>query len=298
MSFLTNSEMTVEAVLTGDSVVEQADERSGSGRRYLNAPLILGVGIIFVLVVASFAVPALSPYDPWHANAVAALESPNAHHVFGPDQSGFDIFTRAFYAPRIDLSIAALGVLIGAVVGVSIGVAAGFSRGFVGEVVMRAADLVQSFPLLVLALAIVAVAGSSSINLVLAIAFVNTPLFLRMVRSRVISIREQGYIEAAEAMGNPPWRIVFKHILPNAVAPAIVQAGISMGYAILIIAGLGFLGVGLNVTTPEWGAMVQIGSQELTTGQWWTFVFPGALLAVAVAGFNLVSEGIEISRAL
>lgn len=276
---------------------EEFDGRDALRRAgYRNAPLIWGCAIIFVLVAGSFLIPAISSYSAWKPDPTSALQSPNGSHLFGTDISGFDIFVRVFYAPRLDLSIGGLGVLIGAVIGVTVGVAAGFTRGLLGEIVMRAADLVQAFPLLVLALAIVAIAGSSWVNLVAAIAFINAPVFLRLVRSRVLSIREQGYVEVAEALGNPTWRIVFKHILPNAIAPAIVQFGISLGYAILVIAGLGFLGVGLAVPTPEWGSMIQTGSTELTTGQWWTFVFPGAMLAVAVAGFNLISEGIEISR--
>jgi peptide/nickel transport system permease protein len=288
----------LQTVVTGLEVDHERYAKSGGwfAARYRNGPLMWGCGIILLLVVGSFVVPAISPYSAWRPDATAALQSPNSSHLFGTDISGFDIFTRVFYAPRYDLSIAALGVLIGALIGVTVGVAAGFARGVVGEFVMRAADLVQAFPLLVLALAIVAIAGGSSVNLVAAVAFINAPVFLRLVRSRVLSIREQGYVEMAEALGNPTWRIVFVHILPNAIGPAIVQCGISLGYAILVIAGLGFLGVGLPVPTPEWGAMIQTGSTELTTGQWWTFVFPGAMLALAVAGFNLISEGIEISR--
>ena len=275
--------------------VPTAPQRPGRSRSF-NAPLVIGLTIVGMFVVGSFLVPALSPYDPFRPNPAEALRGPNSSHFFGTDESGFDVFVRVAYAPRVNLSIALPGVLIGALVGVSIGVAAGFSRRLVGETVMRVADLVQAFPLLILALAMVALTRQSSWNIIGAIAFINTPVFLRLVRSQVISIRELGYIEVAEALGNPTRRIVYKHILPNAMGPAIVQSGVSLGYAIMVLAGLSFLGVGVSPPTPEWGSMIRTGSSALTTGQWWTVLFPGLALGTAVASFNLVSEGVEIAR--
>ena len=277
---------------------ETAGPERSKRSRYRNAPLISGLLIVGILVVGSFVIPALSPHDAYRPNPAEALQSPNSSHLFGTDETGFDVFTRVAYAPRVNLSIALPGVLIGALIGVSIGVAAGFSRRLVGEAVMRIADLVQAFPLLILALAMVALTGQSSWNIIGAIAFINAPLFHRLVRTQVVSIRELGYVEVAEALGNPTRRIVYKHILPNAMGPAIVQFGVSLGYAILVLAGLSFLGVGVSPPTPEWGAMIRTGSSALTTGQWWTVLFPGLALATAVASFNLVSEGIEIAREL
>ena len=264
----------------------------------LNAPLLWGVGIIVFLLAASFLVPALSGWGARQPNPVASLASPSAAHLFGTDESGFDIFTRDFYAPRVDLPVAAAGVALGMAIGVVLGVATGAARGWLGEIVMRIADIIQAFPLFILAIALVALSGNHLSNIIFALAFLNAPIFLRLVRSRTVSLREHRFIEAAVALGNSPQRILWRHILPNAIGPAIVQAGISMGYAILTVAGLAFLGVGVQVPTPEWGSMILTGRNDITTGQWWTEIFPGIALAIAVVAFNLLSEGVERAREL
>ena len=261
-----------------------------------NASLAAGIAVILFLVLGSFIVPAVSPYGPQEANPADALVAPSVHHPFGTDESGFDVMTRVFYAARIDLSLSALGVVLGLLAGVLLGVAAGFSRGLVGEIVMRLVDLIQAFPLFILAVALVALSGNELSNIVWALAFLTTPIFLRLIRSRVLTIREQRYIEASIALGNSRRRLLLRHVLPNALGPVIVQFGISMGYAILTIAGLAFLGVGVQVPTPEWGSMILIGRNNITTGQWWTVVFPGIWLALAVVGLNLLSEGVERAR--
>ena len=265
-------------------------------RHVFNPALVAGALIIIFLVVGSFIIPAISPYGAEDPNPRDALQGPSFSHLFGTDETGFDVFTRAMFAPRIDLSIAAAGVALGALIGVILGVAASYTRGLVGEIVLRVADIIQSFPVLILALALVALAGNNRTNVIWALAFVNVPIFLRLIRSRVLTIREQRYIEAAIALGNPTPRLLRRHVLPNALGPVIVQLGISMGYAIILLAGLAFLGVGIQVPTPEWGSMILIGRSNITTGQWWTAVFPGLILAIAVFGFNLVSQGVEQAR--
>ena len=129
-----------------------------------------------------------------------------------------------------------------------------------------------------------------------ALAFVNAPIFLRLIRSRVLTVREHRYIEAAIALGNPTGRLLRRHVMPNSIGPVIVQFGISMGFGIILLAGLAFLGVGIQVPTPEWGSMILIGRSNITTGQWWTAVFPGIMLAIAVFGFNLLSDGVARAR--
>lgn len=267
-------------------------------RGFLNPSLLAGGGIILAMLIASFVVPAISPYGPLQPNPAQAIQGVSWHHLFGTDQSGFDVFTRVMYAPRIDLPVAAAGVAIGFLVGVPLGVLTGAAHGWLGEGVMRVVDLVQAFPLLILAIALVALSGNHLSNVILALGFLNAPIFLRVVRSRVVTIREQRYIEASVALGNSPQRVLWRHVLPNALGPAIVQLGISMGYAILTIAGLAFLGVGVQVPTPEWGSMILIGRDGITTGQWWTEIFPGIFLAIAVVAFNLCSQGIERAREL
>jgi peptide/nickel transport system permease protein len=267
-----------------------------AGRRWRNAPLLAGGAIIGLLLIASFVIPAISSYDAYEAYPDQALVGPSGSHPFGTDESGHDIFVRVFYAARIDLPIAALGVALGFVLGTALGVATGAARGWVGDAVLRMTDLVQAFPLFILAVALVALSGNSRTNLILALGFLNAPIFLRLVRSRTVTLREHRYIEAAVALGCSPTRVLWKHLLPNAIGPAIVQCGISMGYAIITIAGLAFLSVGVQVPTPEWGSMILVGSNAIATGQWWTYMFPGVILAVAVIGFNLLSEGVEAAR--
>ena len=265
-------------------------------RHILNTALIAGCVLIIILVIGSFLVPALSSYGPRQPNPADALQGPSVSHLFGTDETGFDIFTRVWYAPRIDLTIAAAGVSLGMLIGVTLGVAAGFTRGLLGEIVLRVADVIQAFPVLILALALVALAGNNRTNVIWALAFVNAPIFLRLIRSRVLTIREQRYIEAAIALGNPTRRLLRKHVFPNALGPVVVQFGLSMGYGIILLAGLAFLGVGIQVPTPEWGSMILIGRSNITTGQWWTAIFPGLFLAIAVFAFNLLSDGVERAR--
>ena len=261
-----------------------------------NPALIAGIAIILILVIGSFVVPALSPYGAEEPNIADALQGPSTSHLFGTDSTGFDIFTRVWYAPRIDLTTAAAGVTLGLVIGVIFGLAASFTRGIGGEIVLRVADVIQSFPILILALALVALAGNNPTNVIWALAFVNAPIFLRLLRSRVLTVREHRYIEAAIALGNPTPRLLRRHVLPNAIGPVVVQFGISMGFGIVLLAGLAFLGVGIQVPTPEWGSMILIGRSNITTGQWWTAIFPGLGLAVAVFGFNLLSDGVARAR--
>jgi peptide/nickel transport system permease protein len=283
--------------LVGDISVRRAPAAIGRFIKSKNIPMFVGLGIVAALVIGSFVVPALSPYGVLQSNPAASFLAPSLHHPFGTDQVGYDIFVRVWSAVRLDLSIAVEGVLLSAVAGVVLGVVIGYSRRrLVDEVAMRIVDMIQSFPLLIAAVTIIAFAGNHLINVVGAIAFINTPIFLRLTRSQVLSIREHRYIEAATALGNTRARVVLRHIIPNSLGPVIVQFGTSLGYAIITIAGLAFLGVGIQAPTAEWGSMILTGQASMTTGQWWTVVFPGLALLVAVIGFNLFAEGVERAR--
>ena len=266
--------------------------------RRLDPFLVAGLGIIVLLLLGSVVVPALSGFGAHTPNPSEGLLAPSWRHPFGTDEFGLDVFTRTFYAPRIDLPLAAAGVGIGAVAGVFLGLVAGASRGWLGEAVMRATDVIQAFPLFVLALALISLTGNDRHNVIWVIGFLNVPIFLRLIRSEVLTVRELRFVEAGVALGNSHRRLALRHILPNAVGPVIVQAGVQLGFAIELIAGLAFLGVGIHVPTPEWGSMIQIGASDIITGQWWTAVFPGLGLVLAVTGFNLVSEGLERAREL
>jgi ABC-type dipeptide/oligopeptide/nickel transport system permease component len=283
--------------LVGDIDIRNAPRAVRRTLRSGNTPLFAGAGIIATLIVAAYVVPAVWAYKVNASNALNTLQHPSLRHLFGTDSFGFDIFVRVVYASRTDLSIAAEGVFLSAAVGVLLGLLVGFSRRTaLDEVVMRVVDMIQAFPVLIVAVALVAFAGNSLTNVVWALAFINAPIFLRLARSQVLTVREHRYVEAATALNNSRPRILVRHVLPNVLGPVIVQVGISLGYAILTVAALAFLGLGVQAPTPEWGSMILSGKDSITTGQWWTVVFPGVAVLVAVAGFNLLAEGVERAR--
>lgn len=244
--------------------------------------------------------PLITPYDPVEADPAQFLQPPNVRHWFGTDAVGMDVFTRVLYAPRIDLTIAVAGTLLSAVVGCLLGAWVGYhSRGAglrpkLSYLTMRAADVIQAFPVFVFAIALVASLGQSIQTVVLAIAFVNIPIYLRLMRAQVMAIREMRYVEASLVAGLSDARTIFRHVLPNAMGPALAQLSVNVGWSILLTAGLSFVGAGVRAPTPEWGSMIATGFQNVVTGQWWPSVFPGLALAITVFGFSLVGASVEI----
>ena len=260
---------------------------------------MVGIVISVTLVLLIPLSPLIVPYSPTAPNAAQGLLPPSPSHWFGTDTNGTDIFSRVLYAPRINLVIAISGTAISFVIGSILGVIVGYlaSRpgpgGWFSETVMRLADVLQAFPVFVLALALVAVLGNSARNVVAAIAFLNIPVYLRLVRGRALSVRSRTYIDAARCGGAGDLRTVSRHLLPNCLTPAFAQVSVNFGWAILLTAGLSFVGAGVVPPTPEWGLMVSEGSQNIITGQWWVSLFPGLAIAVAVLGFALLGETME-----
>nr|WP_164772303.1 ABC transporter permease [Mesorhizobium sp. M2C.T.Ca.TU.002.02.1.1] len=244
--------------------------------------------------------PVIAPYSPTEADSVSFLQPPSAAHLFGTDNVGMDIFSRSIYAPRIDLTIAILGTLLSALVGSSIGAVVGFyssGRGirvWLSFAIMRAADVLQAFPVFVFAIALVASLGQSIQTVVLAIAFVNAPIYLRLMRSQVLSIRSMRYVEASQVNGLSDLQTIVRHVIPNAMAPVLAQLSVNIGWGILLTSALSFVGAGVRAPTPEWGSMIAMGFQNVVTGQWWPSMFPGAMLAITVFGFSLVGASIEV----
>lgn len=260
----------------------------------------VGYIIVVTITLLAIAAPLIAPYSPTQADSLSFLQSPSAAHLFGTDNVGMDIFSRAIYAPRIDLTIAILGTLISALVGGSIGALVGFyssGRGirvWLSFTVMRAADVLQAFPVFVFAIALVASLGQSIQTVVLAIAFVNAPIYLRLMRSQVLSIRSMRYVEASQVNGLSDIHTIVRHVVPNAMAPVLAQLSVNIGWGILLTAALSFVGAGVRAPTPEWGSMIAMGFQNVVTGQWWPSMFPGAMLAITVFGFSLVGSSIEV----
>ncbi|WP_054951412.1 nickel transporter permease [Numidum massiliense] len=257
-----------------------------------NKLALLGVGIVcsFVLLGVFAAVIAPEGYN----NQVLAnrLQAPSGEHWFGTDDFGRDILARVVYGARISLWVGFFAVLGSCVIGSLLGILAGFYGRWVDMVISRLFDIMLAFPSILLAIAIVAILGPSLFNALLAIAIVNIPNFGRLVRSRVLSIKEEEYVTSARAIGMRDGRILFHHILPNSLAPIIVQASLGIGTAILEAAALGFLGLGAQAPEPEWGRMLSDARQYIQDAPW-TVVFPGLAIMLTVLGFNLLGDGLR-----
>lgn len=255
---------------------------------------LIGYGIVICVIFLAILAPLVTPYDPIEVNPAEVLQPPSGNHLFGTDSVGMDIFSRVVFATRIDLSIAFIGTFLSVIMGVLLGVIAGFRSGILSSVILRVADIIQSFPVFVLAMVLVAVTGNKVSNVIYAIAFVNAPIYLRLTRSVVLSIRGRLFVDAARVVGNSEAKIIINHILPNALTPAFVQASVNLGWAILLTAGLSFVGAGVRAPTPEWGSMISIGAPNMITGEWWMSFFPGVVLGITVLGFALVGDSIRL----
>jgi peptide/nickel transport system permease protein len=254
-----------------------------------------GLVIIFVLMMTSFFAPMLAPYPDQGrglSNLEERLAAPNTKHLLGTDYLGRDILSRIIFGARVSLRAAIVVVLIVMSIGVPLGLIAGYFGGKVDEIIMRSADMILAFPSLLLAIAIIASLGPSLLNALIALCIPWWPWYTRLMRSQVVSLKEMQFVESARAIGVSRWRIMFRHILPNCISPIIVQATLDMGFIILALAGLGFLGLGTQPPTADWGVMVSDG-REFFMKQWWISTFSGAAIFLTVLAFNLVGDGIR-----
>jgi peptide/nickel transport system permease protein len=262
--------------------------------------MLYGLIIVGFWLLISLLAPIIAPHSPTHPFVGAVLAPPSSQFLLGTDSNGLDILSRLMWAPRIDLGIAVASTILAVLIGVPLGGFAGYfsgRRGLQGglaTVAMRVVDISQAFPVFVFALAIVAALGPHAVNLVIAMAFVNAPVFIWLTRSQVLAVRERAFVEAARCGGNSELRIAFRHVLPNALAAPLTQLSVVLGFSVLLTAGLSFVGAGIQLPTPEWGLMVSEGASTMITGQWWIAVFPGIALASAVFGFALVGDGLRV----
>jgi len=252
----------------------------------------IGLCIIIILIVTALLAPVIATHSPTDQSIVDRYQTPSAEHYLGTDELGRDIFSRIVYGTRISIQIGIIAVGISMIVGVLLGATAGYFGKWVDQVIMRLIDILMAFPSILLAIALVAVLGPSLRNAMIAVGIVGVPQFARIVRAAVLSVKETEYIEAARAIGAKHGRIVFQHVLPNCVAPIIVQATLGIGTAILDAAGLSFLGLGAQPPTPEWGAMLSDGRSALQTAPW-VIAFPGVAIFFVVLGFNLFGDGLR-----
>jgi ABC-type dipeptide/oligopeptide/nickel transport system permease subunit len=253
---------------------------------------MMGLGLLALLLALSLAAPVLTSYDPIRQNLSQVLRPVSPDHPLGTDYLGRDMLARLLYGGRLSLLIGFLAVGIGLAVGVPLGAISGFQGGRTDLVIQRFADILLSFPGFLLALSLVAILGVGLRNVIISVGISAVPSFIRLVRGSVLSIREQVYVEAAHALGQKQRVIIFRHVLPNAMAPVIVQATLSLGFAILVAAGLGFLGLGVQPPTPEWGTMLGEGRQYIFRAPSLT-TFPGLAIFLAVLGFNLFGDGLR-----
>lgn len=253
------------------------------------------VGLLIVtafIVVATFA-EFIAPKPPLEIYGDNVLEAPSSEFWFGTDGNGMDVFSRTLHAARLDLYISVSSVLISIIAGVVLGLVAGYLGGWFDLVLLRTMDVLQAFPVIILALAVVAATQQSLTSVILVIAFLDTPIYARMIRGQVLSLRESMYVESARAVGNPSWRVMWRHILPNTLPPVVIQTAVRLAWAVKVTSALAFVGVGIQVPTPEWGAMIRQGSAYIISGEWWPSVFPGLALMLLVLGFNLLADAIQ-----
>ena len=248
--------------------------------------------ILFFGVLAMFS-GGFMTHDPVSSYPDRILEAPSAEHWFGTDGNGMDVFSRVIYGAKFGFGIAIPAVIISVLIGVPVGLIAGYRGGLLDEVLMRFFDGLRVFPSIILALAVVAATGQSLINVVLVLGFLDSPVFARVVRSEVLALRSSIFVESAIAAGNPTWRILFVHLLPNSIQGAMAQTAVRAAWVVRISATLAFLGVGIQAPTPEWGAMIRQGAEFMITGQWWVGIFPGVALIFLVFGLNLFGDGIQ-----
>jgi peptide/nickel transport system permease protein len=258
-----------------------------------NRAAMIGLCIFaFIVLVAIFA-DVIVPYDYGIANAARdRLQPPSAEHLFGTDGYGRDIFARVVHGSRVSLMIGLSTTVFSLVVGGLLGAAAGYYGGKVDDIIMRACDIVMSIPGILLALAIIAALGASTINLLIAITISSVPGSVRLVRSTILTVVEQDFIEAARSYGSSDMRIIVKYILPNAVGPIIVNTTMSIAGMILSAAGLSFIGMGIQPPQPEWGAMLSEARQYMTTSPYMLY-FPGIAIVLTALSLNLIGDGLR-----
>jgi peptide/nickel transport system permease protein len=285
-------------LIRGRSVVNAAAVSARGLRLVARAPILANpLNVVAFVLIAVFALcalfaPLLAPYDPLFQDLGIRLTPPSPEHWLGTDSLGRDILSRILYGARISLLVGVVVVVSAGLVGTAIGLVAGYVGGFVDEALMRLTEVFLAFPALILAMAIAGALGPSLTNAIIAIAAVTWAVYARLTRGQILSLRRREFVEAARAMGATQMRIVVRHLLPNALAPLMIQASFDLGSSIIAAAGLSFIGFGAQPPTPEWGVMISEGRNYIST-QPWLSLFPGLAILLAVGSFNLLGDGLR-----
>ncbi|AJY77628.1 ABC transporter permease [Paenibacillus beijingensis] len=277
-----------------ESSGEQRRKPAGFTRLLLRNRLsVIGLLLIVVWIALALLAPLITPYSPIEPDVANKLMPPSASHWFGTDNFGRDIFTRIAYGAKYTIWSGVAAVAISFCVGTVLGAIAGYYGGVLGNVVMRVMDMFLAFPALVLAMAIAASIGPGLTSAMIAVSVVGIPEYVRLMYGQTMLLREKEFVEAGRAIGLKNSVILFRHILPNALAPLIVRATLGIGFAILISSSLNFLGLGVKPPTAEWGAMISEGRRYIVSGEWWIVSFPGLAIATSILGFNLIGDGLR-----
>lgn len=293
--------MSTELTLSpnrGEQFEEQAEYKKRSQlkevwRRFIrNKQAVVGLAMLLILIFAALFADVIAPYDPLEQNVRIRLEAPSSEHWFGTDELGRDILSRVIYGSRISLTVGLIAVSISSVAGCALGAIAGYYGGAIDNVIMRCVDVLMAIPSILLNISIVAALGSGLQNVMIAIGISSIPGYCRIMRASLLSLREQEFVEASRAAGATDFYIIMQHILPNSLAPLIVQATLRIGSAILSCASMSFIGLGVVPPTPEWGAMLSTGRDFLREAPHLT-AFPGMAIMFAVFSMNLMGDGLR-----
>ena len=264
-----------------------------AARKLKRRPAALsGLAVVVFFVLLALLAPWVSPYDPVSTSWSAIRTAPSAAHWFGTDEIGRDVLARVVWGTRASLAAGIVSVSISLAIGVPIGLAAGFIGGLTDGLISRVTDAFLACPFLILAIAMAAFLGPSLTNAMIAIGVSATPIFVRLTRAQVINVKVEDYVEAARALGNPPWRIAIRHVLPNVIPPLIVQTTLAVAAAIIAEASLSFLGLGQQPPAPSWGSMLNTAKNYMDQAPWMA-IWPGLAIFVLVLAFNLLGDGLR-----
>ena len=279
------------AALVDEAAVESPARRALT-RLVRRKGAMFGLAVIVLFVALAVFAPLVAPYDPTAQSWTSVRKAPSALHWFGTDDVGRDVLARIIFGARASLVAGCISVAIALAIGVPLGLAAGYIGGFLDALISRITDAMLAIPFLILAIALAAFLGPSLRNAMIAIGITTTPIFVRLTRGQVMAVKVEDYVEAARAVGNPPWRVAFVHILPNILPALMVQASLSIAAAIIAEAALSFLGLGQQPPAPSWGSMLNAAQRFLANAPWMA-VWPGLAIFLTVLSFNLLGDGLR-----
>jgi peptide/nickel transport system permease protein len=285
------TDVALDPSLLRDDAVESPARRA-LRRLFRRKGAVFGLLIIALFIAMAVFAPWVTPYDPTAQSWTAVRKAPSALHWFGTDEVGRDVLARVIYGARASLLAGVISVSIALAIGVPLGIIAGYTGGFIDALLSRITDAMLACPFLILAIALAAFLGPSLGNAMIAIGITTTPIFVRLTRGQVLSVKVEDYVEAARAIGNPHWRIAARHILPNILPALLVQATLSIAAAIIAEASLSFLGLGQQPPAPSWGSMLNSAQRFLTNAPW-IAIWPGLAIFMTVLSFNLVGDGLR-----